>query len=144
VHASFDTVIRAFGNNAGIEVPSEILSELGGGKRPRVRVRVADYGFTTTVGAMGGAALISLSKAHRDASGLSAGQTVHVFLDLDDQPAEIAVPAELNAALNDADLTDTFAKLAPSRRKEYARQVSEAKAEQTKVRRIEKIIAELG
>ena len=141
--ASFDTVIRAFGNNAGIEVPPEILAQLGAGKRPRVRVRVGEYRFATTVGAMAGLALISLSKAHRDASGLRAGQEVHVDIDLDAEPAEIEVPTELTAALVEAGLADTFAQLAPSRRKEYARQVSEAKAEQTKLRRIAKVVDDL-
>jgi uncharacterized protein YdeI (YjbR/CyaY-like superfamily) len=37
-----------------------------------------------------------------------------------------------------------FDKLAPSRRKEYARQVSEAKAAETRDRRIAKIVTELG
>jgi hypothetical protein len=144
VNVSFDTVIRAFGNNAGIEVPAEVLSQLGAGKRPRVMVRVGDYSFGTTVGAMGGMALISLSKAHRDASGLRAGQEVRVDLELDTGPTDIAVPPLLVAALADAGLAGAFAVLAPSRRKEYARQISEAKAEQTRERRLAKIVAELS
>ncbi|MCW2527443.1 MAG: hypothetical protein JWM76_2303 [Pseudonocardiales bacterium] len=142
--ATFDTVIRAFGNNTGIEVPAQVLAELGAGKRPRVRISVNGYVFATTVGVMGGLALVPLSKAHRDASGLRGGQEVHLVLDLDDEPAEIPVPPGLAAALAVAGLTDTFAKLAPSRRKEYGRQITEAKAEQTRTRRIEKIIAELS
>lgn len=142
--ACFTTVIQAFGNNAGIVVPAEVLSQLGAGKRPRVQVRIGDYRFATTVGAMGGNALISLSKAHRDASGLRAGQEVRVHLDLDADPAPITVPAELIAALARAGLTDTFAKLAPSRRKEYVRLINEAKAAQTRDRRLAKIIAELS
>jgi hypothetical protein len=142
--ASFDTVIRAFGNNAGIEVPAEVLDQLGGGKRPRVRVQLGDYQFSTTIGSMGGMSLISLSKAHRGESGLGAGQEVQVVLDLDDQPAPITVPSELATALKDADLEMVFAALAPSRRKEYVRQVGEAKAEQTRIRRIEKIVTDLS
>jgi Domain of unknown function (DUF1905)/Bacteriocin-protection, YdeI or OmpD-Associated len=142
--ASFDTVIRAFGNNAGIEVPPAVLEQLGGGKRPRVRVRIGDYRFAITVGVMGGLSLIGLSKAHRAASGLQSGQAIHVELDLDTEPAQIDLPAELATALAAADLSGTFAKLAPSRRKEYARQISAAKAESTKERRLAQIIAELS
>jgi hypothetical protein len=144
VAASFDTVIRAFGNNTGIEVPAEGLAELGAGKRARVRISVGGYKLATTVGVMGGLALIPVSKAHRDASGLRGGQEVHVVLDLDDESAEIPVPPELAAALTVAGLTDAFAKLAPSRRKEYGRQITDAKAEQTRTRRIEKMIADLS
>lgn len=141
---SYVTVIRAFGNNAGIEVPPEVLDQLGAGKRPKVLVRVGEYNFATTVGAMGGLSLISLSKAHRDASGLRAGQQVEVALGLDTAPTEVAVPAELSGALADAGLLDVFGRLAPSRRKEYARQISEAKAAETRARRLAKILADLA
>ena len=142
--ASYDTTIRAFGNNAGIEVPAEVLTRLGAGKRPKVLVRVGDYSFATTVGVMGGLALISLSKAHREASGLRAGQEIHVDLELDTAPPRISVPQELAAALAEAGLVEAFDKLAPSRRKEYARQISDAKAAETKARRVARIVAELG
>ncbi len=142
--AGFDTVIRAFGNNAGIEVPDEVLSQLGAGKRPRVQVQVGGYRFDATIGAMSGLALISLSKAHREASGLQAGQAVHVELELASAPPTIAVPAELATALAEAGRRDAFDQLAPSRRKEYVRQVSEAKAEATRQRRIDKILGELS
>jgi len=141
--ASYDTVIRAFGNNAGIEVPAEVLIQLGAGKRPKVRVRVGDYGFGTTVGAMGGLALISLSKAHRDASGLRAGQEIHVDLELDTAPTEVTVPQELAAALAEAGLVEAFDRLAPSRRKEFARQINDVKSDQTRDRRIARIFTEL-
>jgi hypothetical protein len=142
--ASYDTVIRAFGNNAGIEVPAQVLTQLGAGRRPKVLVRVGDYSFATTDGAMGGLAIISLSKAHREASGLHAGQEIRVDLELDTAPPQVAVPHELAAALAEAGLVEVFDKLAPSRRKEYARQIGDAKATETRDRRIAKIVAEPG
>jgi hypothetical protein len=144
VTISFDTVIRAFGNNAGIEVPPEVLTQLGAGKRPRVRVSIGGYRLATTVGAMSGLSLIGLSKAHREASGLHAGQAVRVELELDTEPVQVDVPPALTTALTEAGLDDSFGRLAPSRRKEYARLVSEAKTEPTRDRRIAKIVAELG
>lgn len=109
---SYDTVIRGFGNNAGIEVPAEVLTQLAAGRRPKVLVRVGDYRFGTTVGAMDAQALISLSKAHRDASGLQVGQEIHVELQLDTAPAEVAIPAQLADALAAAGFADAFAELA--------------------------------
>ncbi len=141
---SYDTVILAFGNNTGIEVPPQVLDQLGAGRRPRVLVRVADYSFSIAVGAMGGRALISLSKAHREASGLRAGQEIHVVLELDTAAPETAVPAALAEALAEAGLAEAFARLAPSRRKEYARLITEAKADDTRNRRLAKIVAELA
>ena len=142
--ATFDTVIRAFGNNAGIEVPADALAQLGTGKRPKVRVRVGDYSFATTVGAMAGLSLISLSKAHREASGLRAGQEIQVHLELDTAPSEVTIPRELAVALAEAGFVEAFDKLPPSRRKEYARQITDAKSDETRDRRLTKILTELS
>jgi uncharacterized protein YdeI (YjbR/CyaY-like superfamily) len=50
---------------------------------------------------------------------------------------------ELEAALAAAELDKVFAELSYSKRKEFARQVNEAKAEDTRLRRIEKVIESL-
>lgn len=141
--ASFHNAIKAFGNNAGIEVPPSALDELGGGKRPPVTVTIGDYSWNTTLGVMGGISLISLSKAHRDASGLKAGDPVTVTLELDQGPREIEVPSELQAALEDAGLTERFEALSYSTRKEHARQVREAKSSDTRQRRIAKVLSQM-
>lgn len=141
---TFDTVILGFGNNTGIEVPEEHLAALGGGKRPPVVVAaIGDYTYRSTPGVMSGRSLISLPKAHRDAAGLKAGDAVTVTLTLEDGPRTVEVPPPLAAALQAAGLTDDFAALPYSRRKEFARQVTEAKADATRERRIEKVLAAL-
>jgi hypothetical protein len=138
--ATFETVIRGFGNNAGIEVPDDVIATLGATKRPPVVVTIGSYSFKSTVGVMSGLSLISLSKAHRDASGLAAGDRVKVTLELDAGTREVLVPEELEQALAKAKLTKVFDALSYSRRKEFARQVSEAKAVDTRERRIAKIV----
>ena len=76
--ASFSTVIAAFGGNAAIEVPPEVLETLGAGKRPALRIAVGDYAWESSVGTMSGRHLISLNKAHRQASGLAPGQILQL------------------------------------------------------------------
>ena len=142
--ATYDTVILGLGNNTGIEVPDEVIAQLGSGKRPPVRITVQGYRYQSTVAVMNGQSLISLSKAHREAAGLAAGDPVTVTLELDDAPRTVDVPTELAAALQAAGLTEKFAGLSFTRRKEYARSVAEAKAEATRDRRIAKVIDELG
>jgi len=144
VAVTFETVILGFGSNTGIEVPAESLAELGGGTRPPVIVTVAEYSYRSTVGVMGGRALISLSKAHRDASGLKAGDSVTVSLVLEDGPRPVNVPAELERALERRGLHERFAALTYSRRKEFARQVADAKGDDTRQRRIEKVMQALS
>jgi hypothetical protein len=141
---TFDATIKGFGNNAGIEVPQSALDELGAGKRPPVNVAIGGYKWKSTVGVMNGMFLISFSKAHRDASGLTAGDKVTVTLELDEGIRKVEVPQALQSALVQAKLTDKFATLPYSARKEYARQVSEAKADDTRQRRIVKVIEQLG
>ena len=142
--ATFKTVIRAFGNNAGIEVPDDVIAKLGSTKKPPVVVTIGKYTFKSTVGVMGGLSLISFSKAHRDASGLAAGDAVTVTLELDDGPREVDVPADLLKAVKKAGLTKTFDALAYSKRKEFARQVADAKTDATRERRIAKVIDSLS
>jgi hypothetical protein len=144
MQTTFDTVILGFGNNAGIEVPDANLTALGSGKRPPVVVKIGDYSYQSTVGGMGGRTLIPLPKAHRDASGLKAGDAVTVTLVLDAGLRAVDMPEPLQAALEQAGLTEQFEGLAYSKRKEFARQIAEAKTDATRERRIEKVLQALS
>lgn len=89
---------------------------------------------------MDGRFLISLSKAHREASGLAAGEEITVNLELVEEVRTVEIPKELENALEQSNLLHIFNNLAYSKRKEMCRQTSEAKSEETKNRRISKII----
>lgn len=96
------------------------------------------------VGVMGGRTLIGLSGAHRTASGFSVGDTVEVDVELDTAPREVAVPPELVAAFaTDPATNAAWEKLSYSRRKEHARSIDEAKAPETRARRVDKVLATL-
>lgn len=140
----FRTNIRQIGNNTGIEVPPENIAELGSGKKPAVKVNVSGYTYNSTVAVMSGKFMIPLSSAHRQASGLKGGDAVEVTLELETQPRTVEVPADLQKALAKAKLTTVFDQQAPSKRKEFVRQVEEAKTEETRTRRIEKVVAQLA
>lgn len=141
---SFSTKLLGFGNNTGIEVPEENVAELGTSKRPPVNVEVNDFKYKSTVAVMGGRYMISFPKANREATGLKAGDSIKVTLELDEGVREVVVPPVLESALKKARLDKTFDALAYSKRKEFARQVAEAKAEDTRDRRVAKILAELS
>jgi hypothetical protein len=143
VKTSFKTNIKQVGNNTGIEVPAENIAELNAGKKPAVLVDVSGYQYNNTVGVMGGKYMISLSSAHRAASGLKGGDAVTVTLTLETAPRTVEMPSELLEALAGANLETVFAGLAPSKRKEFVRQVTDAKSQETRERRIEKIITQL-
>ncbi|PRY13002.1 YdeI/OmpD-associated family protein [Kineococcus rhizosphaerae] len=128
----------------GLEVPAEVLEQLGGGRRPAVTVTFAGYSFRTTVGSMGGRALIPVTAQVRAASGVAAGDVLDVVLELDTAPRVVEVPADLAAALEAAGLRAAFDALAPSQRKAHVTAVEGAKAEATRVRRVEKVVAALS
>lgn len=140
----FESALFSMGNNTGIEVPPEILPELGGGRRPAVAVRVNGFEFTSMVGSMGGRSLISLSADKRKATGLAGGDPITVELSLQTTPAVLEVPADLLDALGaDPAVWAAWKKLAPSYRKAHIIAVESAKAKATRERRIAKIAIDL-
>jgi hypothetical protein len=139
----YKSVMAQNGNNTGIEVPADVVEGLGGGKRAAVKVKVNGYEYRSTVAVMDGKFMLPFSSAHREASGIQGGDKINVELELDAAPRTVEVPKELAAALKKAGVTAAFEATAPSARKEFVRQVTEAKAEETRLRRIEKIIETL-
>ena len=136
----FMTAVVQMGNNTGIEVPGEVLDALGAGRRPAVRVTVGEHSFPSTVGAMGGRALIPFSAEKRRTTGIVGGDVIEVDLELDRTSREVPVPMDLAAALESAAVTEAFAALAPSTRRAHIVSVDGAKAEATRARRIAKVV----
>jgi hypothetical protein len=95
----FTTTIMGSGNKAGIEVPEDVIPSLGAGKRPPVVVTINGKSYRSSVAVMGGQNLIGVSTANREFTGVSAGDTVEVDVELDTQPRIVEVPDDLAAAL---------------------------------------------
>jgi hypothetical protein len=127
----------------GIQVPEEAIAALGSGKKPKVKVGLRGYTYRSTVAVMGGEYWIPLAQEHRNAAGVRAGESVQVTLELDTEPRTVEVPDDLAAALEARGVRQKFDGLAYSVRKEHVRQVTTAKAEETRQRRIEKIVGGL-
>lgn len=140
----YRTIIAQTGNNTGIPVPDDVVESLGGGKRARVLVTVSGYSYRNSIGAMNGRSIISLSAAHRAASGLSGGQEVDVVLELDEAPRELHVPEDLAAALAAHPPADeAFAALPFSVRQRHLLAVQGAKTPETRARRVAKVLADV-
>jgi hypothetical protein len=126
----------------GIEVPPAVVEGFGQGKRPKVTVTLKGYTYRSTVAVMGGKYLLPLAKVHREAAGVKdTPEKVEVTLELDTAPREVEVPRDLAAALKKASLRAAFDALAFTHRKEHVRAIEEAKAPETRARRIEKAVA---
>src|SRR3954451_725947 len=118
------TVVLAGRTATGIQVPDEVVSALGSGKRPAVVVRVGDHTYRTTVAPMGGAYWIPLAAEHREAAGVHAEQEVDVDIELDSAPRNVGRPGDLAVAMDDA-ARSAFDGLAPSHKKEWVRWVTD-------------------
>ncbi|MCJ1714579.1 YdeI/OmpD-associated family protein [Curtobacterium sp. VKM Ac-2922] len=138
------TVLQARQTATGLPVPPEVIDALGAGKRPAVVVTLdGGYTYRSTVGVMGGQFLVPLSAAHRAASGVAAGDTVQVTLDVDDAPRAVSLPEDLVAAMDSAGVRPAFDALSNSRQRALADPVEQAKAAETRQRRIDKAVESL-
>ncbi|MEU4605294.1 YdeI/OmpD-associated family protein [Kribbella sp. NPDC023972] len=129
---------------AGFEVSAEIVEALGGGAHPKVSVTVNGLTFRTSIARMGGRYLLGVSADRRTAAGVSAGDVLEVDVELDTAPREVDVPEEFAAALAaDAKAQEFWQTLSYSKQQWHVLQVTGAKTEETKARRIEKSIGML-
>ena len=129
----------------GMSVPEDVVTALGAGKRPPVRVTINGYTYRTTIAPMGGEYLIGVSAEHRAAAGVAAGEEHDVDVELDTDPREVEVPEDLAAALavNRA-ARDFFGTLSNSNKSAYTTWVADAKKEDTRRSRVEKAVEMLA
>ncbi|MEO6513143.1 MAG: YdeI/OmpD-associated family protein [Candidatus Saccharimonadales bacterium] len=140
---TYETVVIGSANHASIEIPDKNLAEIGANKRAPLKITINGYTYQSTATGVDGKCMVVFPTRDREASGASAGDLVTVTLELDDGYRHVDVPTELREALVQNHLSETFHNLTYSKRKEFARQVAEAKAEETRTRRIEKIVDQL-
>jgi antitoxin component of MazEF toxin-antitoxin module len=139
---TFETTVAATGNNTGIEVPAELVEQLGAGRRPPVVVDLDGHAYRSTVAVLGGRYLVSVSAAVRRATGLAGGDPVRVTLTVADTPREVDVPADLAAALAaDEQAGAFFATLSNSLQRHHVDTVNGARTAETRQRRIDRAVS---
>jgi hypothetical protein len=138
-------LFAAGGNNVGIVVPDEVVAAFGRGKRVPDRETIdGGYTYPNTIASMGGRFLISFNAATRAATGRGAGDEVEVRLEADDAPRTVEPPAALATALAaDAAAAAAWEKLSPSARKAHALSIESAKTDETRDRRLAKVLGTL-
>lgn len=135
------TILHSGKNTTGIRVPEEVVEALGAGRRPAVRVTINGYTYRSTVAVMGGAYMVGVNAENRAGARVAGGEEVDVDIELDTAPREVTVPADLAAALEaEPDALRTFEGLSYSNRSWHVLQVTGAKTDETRLRRIAKSI----
>ncbi len=140
---TFRATIQQTGKTAcGIEVPEAIVDALGGSRRPAVVVTLNDYSYRSTVAPMNDGFWVGVTAVHREASGLRAGDEVHVTLELDTAPREVEVPPELAAALEaDPVARAFFGGLSYSNKRVFTLSVEGTSNPDTRARRVARAIS---
>lgn len=140
---TYETVVIGSGNHASLEIPEANLAEIGANKRAPLKITINGYTYQSTATGVDGQCRVVFPQRDRDAAGAKAGDHITVTLELDNGYRQVDIPPALSDALKARNLSETFHDLIYSKRKEYARLVGEAKTDETRMRRIDKIIAEL-
>lgn len=136
----YKTEVIGEGNHASILVPDWVLEKLKTNKRAPLRITINGHTYQSTAVGVGGECRVVFPSADRLAAKSKAGDVIEVLLELDSGYREVSIPDQLIKALKKSGLTKTFADLSYSKRKEHSRQVAEAKSQDTKDRRIEKVL----
>jgi len=143
MNTTYKTLVIGSGNHASIEIPDKNLAEIKANKRAPLKITVNGYTYQSTATGVDGKCMVVFPMRDREAAGAAAGDRITVTLELDDGYRHVDVPPLLADALDKHGFSEMFHNLTYSKRKEYARQVSEAKADETRLRRIEKVISAL-
>ena len=142
---TFHTTILSSGKTAaGIEVPADVVAALGKSKKPAVTVTIGTYVYRSTVAVMDGKFMLPISNEHRQNAGLKPGDAIDVTLELDTEPRVLAVPPDFAAALDaDAEAKRFYESLSYSKQQRFVLPINDAKAPETRQRRIDKAITDL-
>jgi hypothetical protein len=140
----FEAVVGAEGDRLYVDVPDAAIAALGGGRRPPIVVELNGYRYRSTPAVYGGRTMLGFRREVQAAAGLSAGQRVELLFELDEEPREVAVPDDLEAALRAVPGAEAaFAALSFTRRKEHVEAVQGAKGDETRRRRVERVVTSL-
>lgn len=141
---TFETILEKHENMdaTGITIPFDV-EKVFGAKRVPVKVKINGAEHRSTIVKMNGKYVVGVPKIFREAAQVKAGETITVSLEKDSEKRTVEVPKDLAEALKKAGLTDVFAKLSFTYQKEYVRYIEDAKREETRVKRIEKIVEQL-
>jgi hypothetical protein len=138
------TILQGDKTATGIRVPDEVVEALGSGKRPAVTVTLNGFTYRSSIAVVSGTYMVGVSAENRAGAGVKGGDEVDVDIELDTAPREVSVPADLAAALDaEPAARRSFDALSYSNKSWHVLQVTGAKTDETRQRRIGKSVEAL-
>ncbi len=128
-----------------VVVPANVAADAQLAHGARVRGTVDGVAYRSSLMKYSGIFHLGVHKATVTAAGVAAGTRVNVTIELDDKPLPTdVVPDDLQKALvQEPRAAATWQKLAPAVRRGYVKNVIDAKHQQTRVRRVARIVETL-
>lgn len=139
----FDVKIK--GKEAGVVAaiipPVDVPEFFGTRARVPVRGTINGFPFRSSLMPMGGCHMMPVNKTLCRGAGAKPGDTVEVVMERDDQARTVEPPAALKKALTkNKAAKENWEKLAFTHKKEMANWIDGAKQEETRTRRLAKVM----
>jgi hypothetical protein len=126
---------------AAIEAPFRVEEVFGTRGRVPVRGTINGFAFRSSLMPMGGCHMIAVNRTMRAGAKAKAGDVVDVVLERDDDERSVDVPALLGKELaKSKTAAANWEKNSYSNRKEMARSITDVKQEETRQRRLAKVM----
>lgn len=136
----FSTILlQAKKTATGIQIPDEIIEQLGAGKKPAIKVTINNFTYRSTVAVMGGVFMVGVSSENRVGANIKGGDKINVTIELDTEERVVEVPNELQQFLDkNKEAKKYFDTLSNSKKKILTLPIFASKTEPTKLKNIEK------
>jgi len=126
---------------AALRAPFDVEKNFGSKARVPVRGTINGVPFRSSLMPMGGCHRMVVNKAIRDGAGVKAGDTVVVVMERDEAERTIHPPPQLKKELaKSKSALANWKKQSFTNKKEMARAIMEAKQDETRARRLAKVM----
>lgn len=134
-------LLNAGGGGMFVKVPYDVEKEYG--KKNMIPVNVTFDGepYRGSIANMGDGPCLIILKAIREKIGKQEGDTFSITVEHDIAPRKVELPTEIKSLLNkNKSEKEYFNSIAFSHQKEYVKWITDAKREETKTARLEKML----
>jgi hypothetical protein len=126
---------------AAIAPPVDVIVWFGTRARVPIRGTINGYPFRSSLMPCGNARMMPVNKTLRQGAGVQPGDIVDVVMERDEEERTVEAPPELKKALaKNKKAQERWDELAFTHKKEMAMSISGAKQEETKKRRLAKVM----
>ena len=131
----------ANGGGAHVLFPYDVEKEFGTKGRVAIRATLDGLPYAGSLVKYGHPLhMLGVLKSIREQLGKEPGDMIDVVVWKDEEERAVAVPPEFQKLMAKEGVLKSFEKLSYTHRKEYCRWITEAKKEETRLRRVEKAI----